>query len=112
MTAIALLNSENDPHVVADTLLSADGADPNKDKSIWLPALGYIHSEWENEDGKWHIPRLGRKTFAVPVSSGILAFAGHCQSAFNFGMSYRLISIADNFMIQIIALLKTALKIF
>ncbi|KJM84018.1 hypothetical protein SS21_24135 [Enterobacter roggenkampii] len=29
-----------------------------------------------------------------------------------FGMSYRLISIADNFMIQIIALLKTALKIF
>ncbi len=84
MTAIALLNSENDPHVVADTLLSADGADPNKDKSIWLPALGYIHSEWENEDGKWHIPRLGRKTFAVPISSGILAFAGHCQSAFNF----------------------------
>lgn len=84
MTAIALLNSENDPHVVADTLLSADGADPNKDKSIWLPALGYIHSEWENKDGKWHIPRLGRKTFAVPISSGILAFAGHCQSAFNF----------------------------
>jgi hypothetical protein len=24
MTAIALLNCENDPHVVADTLLSAD----------------------------------------------------------------------------------------
>ncbi|HED3083152.1 TPA: hypothetical protein R4053_004263 [Citrobacter freundii] len=84
MTAIALLNCENDPHVVADTLLSADGPDPTKDKSIWLPALGYIHSEWENKDGKWHIPRLGRKTFAVPVSSGLLAFAGHCPSAFNF----------------------------
>ncbi|MEQ9878553.1 hypothetical protein ABRP92_11235 [Pectobacterium aroidearum] len=84
MTAIALLNSENDPHVVADTLLSTDGGDPNKDKNIWLPALGYIHSEWENEDGLWHIPRLGRKTFAIPISSGLLAFAGHCQSAFNF----------------------------
>ncbi|PXW62244.1 hypothetical protein DFO55_10173 [Grimontella sp. AG753] len=84
MTAIALLNSENDPHVVADTLLSADGPDPNKDKSIWLPALGHIHSEWENKNGKWYIPRLGRKTFAVPVSSGLLAFAGHCSSAFNF----------------------------
>lgn len=84
MTAIALLNSENDPHVVADTLLSADGADPNKYQSIWLPALGDIHSEWENKDGKWHIPRLGRKTFAVPVYSGLLAFAGHCSSAFNF----------------------------
>lgn len=52
MTAIALLNSENDPHVVADTLLSADGTDPNEEKTIWLPALGQVDSEWENDEGK------------------------------------------------------------
>ena len=28
--------------------------------------------------------QIGQKNLAVPVSSGILAFAGHCQSAFNF----------------------------
>lgn len=84
MTAIALLNSENDPHVVADTLLSADGTDPNEEKTIWLPALGQVDSEWENDEGKWYIPRLGRKTFAVPISSGLLAFAGRCSSAFRF----------------------------
>ena len=46
MTAIALLNAETDPHIVADTLLSVDGEDPRKIKKIWLPALGDVQSQW------------------------------------------------------------------
>jgi hypothetical protein len=84
MTAIALLNSEKDPHVVVDTLLSAEGEDPNEKKFIWLPALGKIDSEWERETKIWHISRLGRKSFALPNRSGLLAFSGDCRAAFDF----------------------------
>lgn len=37
MTAIALLNSELDPHLIADTLLSVDGADPDAKKKFGSP---------------------------------------------------------------------------
>jgi len=84
MTAIALLNSEKEPYVVADTLLSADGADPHIEKTVWLPALGDINSEWGDDEDKWYIARLARKTFAVPKSSGLLAFSGKCKEMFEF----------------------------
>lgn len=84
MTAIALLNSEKEPYVVADTLLSADGADPHIEKTVWLPALGDTNSEWGDDEDKWHIARLARKTFSVPISSGLLAFSGQCKEMFEF----------------------------
>jgi hypothetical protein len=84
MTAIALLNAANDPHLVADTLLSAEGPDPRAKKRIWLPALGSVKSEWATDDGKWHISRLGRKTFALPNRCGVLSFSGDCGAAFRF----------------------------
>ena len=59
MTAIALLNAETDPHIVADTLLSVDGEDPRKIKKIWLPALGDVQSQWGEGGDRWHISRLG-----------------------------------------------------
>lgn len=84
MTAIALLNIENDPHVLADTFLSAKGADPNPRKEVWLPALGSIKSEWGSAEDLWYIARLGRKTFILPNNSGILSFSGDCKAAFDF----------------------------
>lgn len=84
MTVIALLNPDHDPHIVADTLLSADGTDPDPIKKVWLPALGSIQSEWIGDDGPWYVARLGRKTFFLPNKSGILAFAGDCSAAFEF----------------------------
>ena len=84
MTAIALLNPESDPHVVADTLLTAEGRDPNSQPIIWLPSLGDFRSEWGTQKYPWYMARLGRKTFFLPNSSGILAFAGHCPTAFKF----------------------------
>lgn len=84
MTAIALLNPESSPHVVADSLLSASGRDPRQSKIVWLPALGSIRSEWGSDDEPWHITRLGRKSFFLPNSSGVLVFAGDCRTAFNF----------------------------
>jgi hypothetical protein len=84
MTAIALLNPELDPHIVADTLLSVRGYDPNPVKKIWLPALGQVQSEWADKDGPWYVSRLGRKSFFLPNGSGMLVFAGDCGAAFDF----------------------------
>ncbi|MBY4731533.1 hypothetical protein K6V90_13430 [Cupriavidus pauculus] len=84
MTAIALLNPESSPHVVADSLLSAAGRDLRQKKTVWLPALGSIRSEWGSEAEPWHITRLGRKSFFLPNFSGVLVFAGDCRAAFNF----------------------------
>jgi hypothetical protein len=82
MTAIALLDVENDPHLVADTLLSAAGPDPATEKTLWLPALGCVSSEWEAPSGPFHLCRLARKTFVLPNNGGIVAFAGDCATAF------------------------------
>lgn len=84
MTAIALLNVETDPHIVADTLLSAQGRDPKSPRRVWLPALGLVSSEYKSPEGDWYIARLGRKTFFLPNGAGVLAFAGDCQAAFQF----------------------------
>lgn len=84
MTAIALLNSESHPCLVADTLLSVEGYDPNEIKNIWLPALGDVPSEWSDKNGPWYISRLARKTFCLPNQSGFLAFAGDCAAAIGF----------------------------
>lgn len=82
MTAIALLDVAHDPHLVADTLLSAPGSDPSANKRLWLPALGYVRSEWSDTSGPFHLSRLARKTFSLPNHSGIVAFAGSCSAAF------------------------------
>lgn len=82
MTAIALLDVENDPHLVADTLLSAAGPDPATEKTLWLPALGCVSSEWRDPRGPFHLCRLARKTFVLPNNGGIVAFAGDCATAF------------------------------
>lgn len=84
MTAIALLSAQIDPHIVADTLLTANGQDPRATKKIWLPALGDVLSEWGEGDGRWHISRLTRKTFVLPNKSGVIAFAGMCTPAIHF----------------------------
>jgi hypothetical protein len=84
MTAIALLNSDFEPHLVADTLLSAEGPDPNASKTIWMPALGSVQTEWGVDGAVWHISRLGRKSFFLPNQSGVLAFAGSCSAAAEF----------------------------
>ncbi|MGO4519016.1 hypothetical protein AB4076_00250 [Dyella sp. 2RAF44] len=84
MTAIALLNVNTDPHLVADTLLSVKGQDPKSPRRIWLPALGLVSTEYESHEGVWYISRLGRKTFFLPNGAGILAFAGDCHAAFQF----------------------------
>lgn len=84
MTAIALLNVENDPHIFADTLLTADGQDASSHKFVWLPSVGCIKSEYGTPEKPWHIARLGRKSFFLPNYGGVIAFAGHCKSAFDF----------------------------
>lgn len=38
MTAIALLNSEKEPHIIADTLLNTDGPDLSQKKQF-----GFLH---------------------------------------------------------------------
>ena len=82
MTAIALLDTERDPHLLADTLLSAYGTDPSPDKRLWLPALGDVPTEWGVDGARFHLVRLARKTFMLPNGSGIVAFAGDCATAF------------------------------
>ncbi|MBT1119034.1 hypothetical protein [Stutzerimonas nitrititolerans] len=84
MTAIALLDAENSPYLIADTLVSVETADPNPEKKIWLPALGSIDSEWGTSPKLWHISRLARKTYFLPNSSGVLAFSGNCAAAADF----------------------------
>jgi len=83
MTAIALLDVANDPHIVADTLLSASGPDPSPDKELWLPALGQVSSQWQDCNGTFHLCRLARKTFVLPNCGGMVAFAGDCKAAFH-----------------------------
>lgn len=84
MTAIALLNAENDPHIVADSLLSVDGPAAEDRKQFWLPAVGRVPSEWGRDGQTWHVSRLGRKMFTLPNRSGILCFAGDGTSAYRF----------------------------
>jgi len=84
MTVIALIAEQSDPHIISDTLLSAEGSDPSPQKKVWLPALGLIDSEWKTNGSVWHIARLGRKSFILPNNSGLLTFAGDCRTAFKF----------------------------
>lgn len=84
MTVVALLNVENDPHILADTLLTVEGDDPNDPKSVWLPSVGQTQSERGTSADPWYIARLGRKTFFLPNHGGVIAFAGHCNAAFRF----------------------------
>ncbi|KJZ63652.1 hypothetical protein [Pseudomonas fluorescens] len=91
MTAIALLNADNEPYIVSDSLITAEGPDPDKNKSVWLPAQGQIKSEWIEVDQPdantikiFHITRLGRKCFTLPDNTGILAFADSCEAAYSF----------------------------
>lgn len=44
MTAIAILNAESDPHLIADTLLVCQGEDSRSGKTVWLPSRGNIDS--------------------------------------------------------------------
>lgn len=84
MTVIALINPENDPHLIADCLISADGPDMRKSMSVWVPSLGLIPTDWHDADGPFHIARMGRKTYILKNNSGMLAFAGDCRSAYEF----------------------------
>lgn len=84
MTVIALINPESDPHLIADCLISADGSDGRESKSVWIPSLGLVPTDWEDAGGPFHIVRMGRKTYILPNSSGMLAFAGDCRSAYEF----------------------------
>lgn len=89
MTVIALLNVENDPHVVADTLLSAEGQDLRKNTTVWMPGLGQMSSSLGTKEDPWYIVRLARKTFFLPNYSGVLAFAGDCSAAFDFWREFK-----------------------
>ncbi|WP_338473924.1 hypothetical protein V3H56_23700 [Pseudomonas sp. MS646] len=84
MTVIALINPEHDPHLIADCLISADGPDKRQSMSVWVPSLGLIPTDWHDQDGPFHIARMGRKTYLLPNHSGMLAFAGDCRSAYEF----------------------------
>lgn len=84
MTVIAIINAENDPHIIADCLLSADGEDRREKKHIWIPSLGIVQTDWQGSNGPWHVVRMGRKTIVLPNNGGLLAFAGDCRPAFEF----------------------------
>ena len=84
MTAIALLNAELEPHLVADTLLTADGVDQRPDSRTWLPALGMVPTNYQFGEKAMHLSRLARKTFILPCGSGVLAFAGDVSDAVCF----------------------------
>ncbi|EJL01799.1 MULTISPECIES: hypothetical protein [Pseudomonas] len=84
MTVIVLINPENDPHLIADCLISADGPDKRQSLSVWIPSLGLIPTDWNDDGGPFHIARMGRKTYILPNNSGMLAFAGDCRSAYEF----------------------------
>lgn len=89
MTVIALLNVENDPHVVADTLLSAGGKDPRSNTTVWMPSQGHVSSALGAKDDPWYIVRLARKSIFLPNYSGVLAFAGECVAAFEFWREFK-----------------------
>ncbi|MBC8999209.1 hypothetical protein IAI51_22030 [Pseudomonas sp. N40(2020)] len=84
MTVIALINHESDPHLIADCLITSDGQDKRASKSIWVPSLGVVQTDWRDLDGPFHLVRMARKTIALPNGGGMLAFAGDCQPAFEF----------------------------
>jgi hypothetical protein len=84
MTVIALINPESDPHLIADCLITSDGQDKRACKSIWVPSLGVVQTDWRDLDGPFHLVRMARKTIALPNGGGMLAFAGDCQPAFEF----------------------------
>jgi hypothetical protein len=84
MTIIALINPESDPHLIADCLITSDGQDKRASKSIWVPSLGIVQTDWQDLNGPFHLVRMARKTIALPNGGGMLAFAGDCQPAFEF----------------------------
>jgi hypothetical protein len=85
MTALALLNAYNDPHLLIDTLVTADGhIDQELKDRAWIPALGHVSRNYSNENGPFHIVRLGRKTMVLSDGSGIVGYAGDCSVAFKF----------------------------
>lgn len=84
MTVIALINPESDPHLIADCLITSDGKDGRESKSIWVPSLGVVQTDWRDIDGPFHLVRMARKTIVLPNGGGMLAFAGDCRAAFEF----------------------------
>lgn len=84
MTVIALINPDNDPHLIADCLITSDGQDGRTAKSIWVPSLGIVQTDWQDLDGPFHLVRMARKTIVLPNGGGMLAFAGDCRPAFEF----------------------------
>lgn len=81
MTAVALLNAFSTPFLLADTLLSSSGSDPEVDRVAYLPGVGQRTSNYMSKDGPRYIQSLGRKTFIFPEYSGVMAFAGELSSA-------------------------------
>lgn len=83
MTAIALLNAYASPFLLADTLLTSAGKDPELGRVSYLPGVGQRPSNYLTTKGDRYIQTLGRKTFVFPERSGVMAFAGDLSSAMN-----------------------------
>ena len=81
MTAVALLNAYSTPFLLADTLLTSAGEDPDHDRIAYLPGVGQRPTNYISKDGSRYIQSLGRKTFIFPATSGVMAFSGNLTSA-------------------------------
>ena len=81
MTAVALLNAYSTPFLLADTLLTSAGKDPEQDRIAYLPGVGERPTNYISKDGPRYIQSLGRKTLIFPAYSGVMAFAGNLTSA-------------------------------
>lgn len=83
MTAVAILNAYSTPFLLADTLLTSPGKDPEQDRIAYLPGVGQRPTNYISKNGPRYIQSLGRKTFIFPAYSGVMAFAGNLTSAMN-----------------------------
>lgn len=81
MTAIALLNAYSTPFLLADTLLTSKGEDPEQDRIAYLPGFGQRPANYVSKEGPRYIQSLGRKSLMFPACSGVMAFAGNLTSA-------------------------------
>lgn len=83
MTAVALVNIYEDPHLVSDTMLSYE-IDTEEDRKIWVPARGVIQSSQKSGERKWGVSRFIRKAVYLPNQGGIFAWAGSLRQASMF----------------------------
>lgn len=51
MTAVALLNAYSTPFLLADTLLTSEGKDPEQDRIAYLPGVGQRPTNYISKDG-------------------------------------------------------------